>query len=63
MKLIDFSHLGMPKTCDFDNKWLRILPAGIDQGWVLVLVGIIILQDPQLRVLLECRFYSREGLI
>ena len=48
----------MQKTSDFDiHMSSNNVPGDISRA------GIILLQDLQLRVLLECGFYSREGLI
>ena len=50
----------MQKTRDFDNKCLQIC---IACGHIVIKGGYYFLQGLQLRTLLECRFYSREGLI
>ena len=48
----------MQKTHDFNDKIASIIARGD-----ISRAGIIFLQGLQLRALLECGFYSREGLI
>ena len=47
----------MQKTRDFDNMSSNNVRGDISRA------GIIFLQGLQLRALLECGYYSREGLI
>ena len=68
MKLIDFPQLGMfvlydtidivQNMRDFDKKKASNIARGD-----ISRAGIIFLQGLQLRVLLRCGYYSREGLI
>ena len=68
MKWIGFLYDATQKTRDFDNRDVRVFGfsgfmSSNNVRGDISRAGIIFLQGLQLRVLLECGFYSREGLI